>query len=104
MDTRPPGVSREQIVLRVKCDRDRLGQVDAQVLERHRQLVRTVQRAQARRVTHRRRGDADAVQVGHHGFVIHRPLRVGATPRPESVMTITLTITLKRHPARAPRA
>ena len=51
--------------------RDRLGQVNAQVLERHRQLVGTVQRAQARRVTSSRRGDADAVQVGQHGFVIH---------------------------------
>jgi hypothetical protein len=53
-------------------ERDRLGQVDAQVLERHRHLVRTVQRAQARRVTGRRCADAHTVQVGRHGFVIHR--------------------------------
>jgi hypothetical protein len=33
-----------------------------------------VQRAQARRVTDGWRSDADAVQVSHHGFVIHRSL------------------------------
>jgi predicted ATPase/DNA-binding SARP family transcriptional activator len=54
--------------------RDWFGQVNAQVLERHGQLVRPVQRAQARRVTDGWRGDADAVQVSHHGFVIHRVL------------------------------
>jgi LuxR family transcriptional regulator, maltose regulon positive regulatory protein len=52
--------------------RDRFGQVNAQVLERHGQLVRPVQRTQARRVTGSGRGDADAVQVGQHGCVIHR--------------------------------
>ena len=35
---------------------DGLGQVNAQVLERHRQLMRQVQRAQTRRVTGSRRG------------------------------------------------
>ncbi len=55
--------------------RDRLGQMNAQVLERHRQLVRTVQRAQARPVTNGRRGNAETVQIRHHGFVIHRSLR-----------------------------
>ena len=51
---------------------DGLGQVNAQVLERHRQLMRQVQRAQTRRVTGSRRGDADPVQVGQHRLVIHR--------------------------------
>jgi hypothetical protein len=54
--------------------RDWFGQVNAQVLERHGQLVRPVQRAQARRVTDGWRCDADTVQVSHHGFVIHRVL------------------------------
>jgi hypothetical protein len=146
MDTRPSGVSLEQIVLWVKCDsgevcgthderqvvegraeaglpvypgadpahpraerleqqregpvelvaeaaaatahdlvdqvglvqRDRFGQVNAQVLERHGQLVRPVQCAQARRVTDGWRGDADPVQVRHHGLVIHRILSEAA--------------------------
>ncbi len=68
--------------------RDRLGQVNAQVLERHCQLVRAVQRAQARRVTNNRRRDADPVQVGHHGLVIHRHPPERRKPLP-AVMTIT---------------
>jgi hypothetical protein len=54
--------------------RDWFGQVNAQVLERHGQLVRPVQRAQARRVTDGWRSYAEALQVCHHGFVIHRVL------------------------------
>src|ERR1700685_69544 len=34
--------------------------------------MRTVQRTKTRRVADGRRGDADSVQIGHHGFVIHR--------------------------------
>jgi hypothetical protein len=59
----------DQVVL---VQRDRLAQVNAQVLERHCQLVRTVQRAQARRVSGSRGSNADAVQIGGSGFVIHR--------------------------------
>jgi hypothetical protein len=53
--------------------RDWFGQVNAQVLERHGQLVRPVQRAQAR-VTDGWRSYAEALQICHHGFVIHRVL------------------------------
>ncbi len=57
----------------VRAQRDRLGQVDAQVLERHRHLVRPVQRAQRRRVGRTRALDADPQQVFIKELVVHVP-------------------------------
>jgi hypothetical protein len=51
--------------------RDLFAQVNAEVLERDGALVCLVQRAQARGVGGRRRGQADAVEVGHYGLVFH---------------------------------
>jgi len=48
-----------------------LGQVDAQVLERHRQLMGPVQDPEGRRVDDLGAADADAVKVGGNSLVVH---------------------------------
>jgi hypothetical protein len=44
---------------------------DAQVLERHRDLVSPVQDAQCRRVSDRRARDPDAPQVSRDNVIVH---------------------------------
>jgi len=55
--------------------RDWFGQVNAQVLERHGQLVRPVQHVQGDRVGGQRARHREAAQVGTPHRLIHRPLR-----------------------------
>ncbi len=85
-----PAAARDLVEQVALVQRDRLPEMNAQVLERHRQLVRTVQRAQARRVTNGRRGDAEAVQISHQGVVIHRHPPDRRKLGPDCVITITL--------------
>jgi hypothetical protein len=68
----PPGHDlAEQLVL---GQHDGLGQVDAQVLERHRQQVGPVQIAERRRVEGRGRRDGDAVEIAGKGAGVHAPM------------------------------
>jgi hypothetical protein len=60
----------EQVVL---VQRDGLGQVDAQVLERHGHLMSPVQDAKRRLVEDRRTRDGDPVQVGGQRLLVHHP-------------------------------
>ena len=65
----PPG---DDLVEQVSLgQRDRLGKMDAQVLERHRPLMRPVQFAQRGRVGGDRAADLDAAQVGGENLVVH---------------------------------
>ncbi|SRR5216683_1335683 len=65
----PPGYDLVDQVARGQ--RDGLGQVNAQVLERHRQLVGPVQDAKRRRVEDPRMHDSDAVKVGGKSLLVH---------------------------------